>query len=401
MFGGIRVIRCMKTTFRTSSNTMNRLFVCNRVSGEIWNRCLELAKETHMNTGKWITKSELQKGTKGIFPIHSQSVQAVCHKYLFACDAAREARKAGHKNKYPYKQKKHFNTKWANNGFKVFGNGKIQLSMGELEGKRQPPLVVWIKEVPKGQIKEIELIFDRQLMLSIAYEDGQSVKEHAFECRSAIDVGEVHTIVAVAENGENVLITGRKLRSIHRLRNKKLAELYRKISQCTKGSKKWKRYHRAKRYMLSKSDKQLQDALHKTTKQFVDWCLENEVKEVAFGDVDGVQRNTSPHKKNKVRRRTTNQKLSNWSFGKVYAYLTYKLKVEGIKIGKYDESYTTQQCPCCTKKRKVSSRIYKCSCGYMNHRDIHGASNFFAKTFYGEIRELDFSLKHPKYLRIA
>ena len=91
---------------------------------------LELAKETHLKTGKWITKSELQKGTKGIFPIHSQSVQAVCHKYLFARDAALEARKAGYKNKYPYKQKKHFNTKWANNGFKVFENGKIAIIDG-------------------------------------------------------------------------------------------------------------------------------------------------------------------------------------------------------------------------------------------------------------------------------
>ncbi|MCG7337660.1 transposase, partial [Sporosarcina sp. ACRSM] len=279
-------------------------------------------------------------------------------------------RKAGHPNKYPYKRKNHFNTKWANNGFKVFENGKIQLSMGKVEGKLQAPLILWIKELPKGKIKEIELIFDRQLMLSMAYEDGQKVKENTFANRSAIDVGEIHTIAAVVENGENIIITGRKIRSIHRLRNKKLAELQRKMSKCIKGSKQWKRYNRAKRYVLSKSDKQLQDALHKTTKQFVDWCIENEVKEVAFGDVDGVQRNTSRRKKKKVRRRTTNQKLSNWAFGKVYAYLEYKLEAEDMKIDKHDESDTTQQCPCCPKKRKVSSRIYTCPCGYANHRDI-------------------------------
>ena len=109
-------------------------------------------------------------------------------------------------------------------------------------------------------------------MLSIAYEDGKKVKENNFVNRSAIDVGEVHTIAAVAENGENVIITGRKVRSIHRLRNKKLAELQRKMSHCKKGSKQWRKYNRAKRYVLSKSEKQLQDAFHKTTKQFVDWC---------------------------------------------------------------------------------------------------------------------------------
>ncbi|RST57264.1 transposase, partial [Siminovitchia terrae] len=113
------MLRCMKTLFRASKETIDRLFECNRVSGEVWNFCLALAKETHLKTGKWITKSELQKRSKGIFPIHSQSVQAVCHKYLFARDAALKARKAGHKTKYPYKKKTYFNTKWANNGFKV------------------------------------------------------------------------------------------------------------------------------------------------------------------------------------------------------------------------------------------------------------------------------------------
>lgn len=86
-------------------------------------------------------------------------------------------------------------------------SSKNELSMGIFEGKRQAPLVVWIKEVPVGQIKEIELIFDRQFMLSIAYENGQKVTEHDFENRAAIDVGEVHTIAAVAENGENIILT--------------------------------------------------------------------------------------------------------------------------------------------------------------------------------------------------
>ena len=120
------------------------------------------------------------------------------------------------------------------------------------------------------------------------------------------------------------------------------------------------------------------------------------MKEVAFGDVDGVQRNTSRRKKKRfaAERRTKNYRIG--LLVKSTHYLTYKLEAEGIQIEKHDESYTTQQCPCCAKRRKVSSRIYKCSCGIQNHRDIHGASNFFAKTFYGEIRELDFSLNNTQ-----
>ncbi|RST56961.1 transposase, partial [Siminovitchia terrae] len=71
--------------------------------------------------------------------------------------------------------------------------------MGIFEGKRQKPLNIWVKELPKGKMKEIELIFDRQLMLSIAYEDGREVTENQFVNRAAIDVGEIHTITAVAE----------------------------------------------------------------------------------------------------------------------------------------------------------------------------------------------------------
>jgi hypothetical protein len=34
--------------------------------------------------GRWITKSELQKQTKGKFLLHSQSIQAACYECIFA-----------------------------------------------------------------------------------------------------------------------------------------------------------------------------------------------------------------------------------------------------------------------------------------------------------------------------
>ena len=66
------MIRCLKTTFYASYETIDRLFDCNRVSAEVWNHCLALAKEKHLKTGEWVTKSELQKATKELYLIHSQ-----------------------------------------------------------------------------------------------------------------------------------------------------------------------------------------------------------------------------------------------------------------------------------------------------------------------------------------
>ena len=96
----------------------------------------------------------------------------------------------------------------------------------------------------------------------------------------------------------------------------------------------------------------------------------------------------------------TNQKLSQWQFGLILAYLTYKLLAVGISLEKIDESYTSQQCPCCGRRKKTSTRNYSCKCGYREHRDIHGAKNILSKYKYGEIRD-PIPIQGTKYLRIA
>ena len=93
--GQQRVIRVCKTKFKTGKGALNRLFACNRISGEIWSDCLRIAGEHHKKTGKWIDKTELQKAVKRKYPLHSQSIQGVVHKYLQAREGARQARAKG------------------------------------------------------------------------------------------------------------------------------------------------------------------------------------------------------------------------------------------------------------------------------------------------------------------
>jgi putative transposase len=396
--GGGSVIRAQIVYFQASPRNKDRLFACNRESARAWNECLQAAKDHYKTHGKWISQSELQKQTKGKFHLHSQSIQAVCHKYLFARDAAYQAIKQGMRTaRYPYKNKKHYNTKWAKDGFKIAEDGTLSLSMGNHHGKREKPIVIATNGLPAGQIKEIELCYDNGLYLSVSYEDGSESKPYEKKQTVGVDPGEIHTVSAFCENGESLIITGRKLRSIHRLRNKKLAEIQRLQAKCKKGSRQWKTYQKAKRYILGKSEKQLRDALHKTTKRFVDWCIQQSISDVHLGDVEGIQRHT--RKKKRVNRKQA-QRLSNWSFGKVKQYLTYKLKQQGIQLHRIDESYTSQTCPVCTKGNHVSSRNYRCICGYQEHRDIHGARNILSKALYGKIVHIDVDAS-VTYLRIA
>jgi putative transposase len=276
-------------------------------------------------------------------------------------------------------------------------NGKIELSLCLWKGKRQKPIVVYASNLPEGQIREIEFCYDQGPYLAISFEDGCSPETYIPQASVGVDLGEIHSIAAFREQGEALIVTGRKLRSIHRLRNKKLAELNHLQSKCKKGSHQWKKYQKAKRYVLSKSARQLQDALHKTTKQFVDWCVIQSVSDVVMGDPEGVQRHT--RKKKKASRRQA-QKVSNWSFGKIKAYLTYKLERLGIQLHLVEEAYTSQTCPVCKKRKKISSRNVVCPCGYQEHRDVHGARNILSKELYGEMRHLDVATKLT-YLRIA
>ncbi len=386
------MLRAVKTTFKATKNNIYKLFEANKVSAQIWNDTLQLSKEYVIkNNGKWISKVELQSLLKGKYPLHSQSIQSVAHKYLFAREATLKTKKKGLNNRYPYRKKKYFNTKWVQKGFKLYPNGKLELSMG----RSRTPIIVYINHMPSGIVKEVELIYDRGLKLCLTYDDGQTEEVNNYTNLAGVDLGEIHSIASYSESGNSIIITGRKAKSIKRLRNKKLAELQRKMSKCKKGSRKWKKYNKAKQYILSKSNAQLKDILHKTTKQFVDWCIENEVKQVVVGNVEGVQRKTKKKKK-----ATTNQKLSQWQFGLLYKYLEYKLKTKGIGITKISEEYTTQTCPVCGRRKKPSTRNYVCKCGYKEHRDIHGSKNILSKYKYGTIQYIG-ETKDIKYLRIA
>lgn len=402
--GGMILIRVHKTTFRSSKADLDRLYACNRISAQVWNDCLDITKTLFLEHGQWIGQTKLQNATKGKYAIHSQSVQAVCHNYLRARDNAHKAKQQGYSQiRYPYKSKKVYPTRWAAQGIAIRENGRIELSLGNHEGKRQKPIVVQVKKLPPGTVKEIELVYDRGLQLAIAYEDGSKPEATQGTQIAAVDPGEIHSIAAVTEDGQGLIVTGRKLRSIKRLRNKKIKELYRKMSACRKGSRQWKKYRKALTYVLSKSERQLTDALHKTTRAFVDWCLANNVKEVVVGDIEGVQRNHSAKKRNnrkRVRSRKHNQRMSGWQFGKQYKYMEYKLHKHGIVIAKQDERDTTRTCPVCTRKQKPSGRMYRCTCGYSQHRDIHGGCNILSMYKHGVIKQV-VEVNQIKYLRIA
>ena len=417
-------IKVLKTTFLASKEAVDQLFACNRISALIWNDVLQISKAFSLaNDGKWAGKSYLQEQTKNRYPLHSQSVQSVVHRYFFARNAAHAAILKGFQNKYPWRFKKHYNTRWVDKAFEFdFAKNTLILSLGTWNHKRQKPIRVELPQSTakklaniyanygKDAIAEIELCYDNGLCLAFTYNNGKKAEKQVdFTATVGVDLGEIHAISACATNGNSVIITGRKLRSINRFRNKTLASINKAQSKCTKGSRRWKKLQRKKRFVLSKSKHQVAYKTHEITKNFVDWCLANKVSKVYCGNPEGVQRNTSSRKKKnrtknkkKIRKRKVSQKLSNWNFGKVKDYLRYKLINVGIDFEEIGEAYTSQTCPVCGQRRKPSNRNYKCSCGYHAHRDVHGAHNILSLGMTGHFEKIcDFETRRPKYLRLT
>lgn len=377
---------------------------CNTYSAIIWNACVKADQESKKNQDRFTTQSELQFMMKKSVPIIlANSINFVIIRYITARQSAWQSIKAKHSNsnkvKLPYKEKKFYNTGWTYQNIKINKDeGYITLAKPLIQDdlgidRRQKPLKCFTKSLPDN-IAEIELVYRDGLKLAIKYKlenDNILIQSNN---ESAIDLGEIHAITAIDNQGNAIIITGRKLREIKQLRNKQFANIHRKQSKCVRGSNQYKKYAKALYRLKRETDKKILDSVHKITKLYVDYCVINNISKVYYGDLDNCTRNT---KQDGRGNKTVRQKLSQWCYGLLMLELENKLTRYGIKLEKVKEYYTSKKCPVCKSLNKPTGRNYICGCGYKMHRDVNGAINILNDNSQYNIS----SYTNLKYLRIA
>lgn len=245
--------------------------------------------------------------------------------------------------------------------------------------------------MPK-HVVEIELIYNHGLKLAIKYKEPKVNDDIVSDNVAAIDFGEIHSISSIDNNGNAIIITGRKLRDVKRFRDKEYGKLFSKRTHTTKGSIQYRKYSKAIQNLKYKSDNQILDCVHKISKLYLDYCIENGISKVYYGDLDSCTRNT----KGKMSK-TVNHKLNEWCYGLLKLQLNNKLSRYGIEMIKISEAYSSQTCPHCGHRHKPVNRNYECQCGYKQHRDIVGAMNIL------NFNEKDVHIERYKklsYLRI-
>ena len=382
---------------KCSKEDYQYLIQCSQWSANCWNEIVKADKETYKETGKFMTRSQIQSFVKNITPLHAAGNQHVFLKYFSARDAMFRSKSAGHKNsnkvELPYKEKKQFVVGWNIFCYVIdYKNHKLKLAKKVDEnGRPQKPIICSFKTMPK-HVVEIELVSRDKLYLTIKYKEPKTNMDIKTNNVAAIDLGEIHSISSIDNNGNAIIITGRKIRSLKRFQNKERGKLSSKRTHTTKGSKQYKKYTHAIYKLSQKTEKQILDCVHKISKLYLDYCIENGISKVYYGDLDSCTRNTKG-RTNKL----VGQKLNDWCYGLLTLQLENKLSRYGIELVKVSEAYSSQTCPHCGHRHKLTNRNYECQCGYTQHRDLVGAMNIL------NFNEKDIHIErynNLKYLRI-
>lgn len=365
---------------------------CQMEAARCWNEILDLARQYYEETrGKWIGKNDLQKALKGRFRLHSQTVQALTDKFAANRQTAATLRRQGNKAiRYPHRRKKYCTIPFKQTAIRYSPKGTLVLTLV----KGQQFDTGFVPDVP---VRTAEILWRKgRYVLSCTGEFPESEPKDS-GLRAGVDIGEIHPLAVCAENGACLVVSGREIRAIKQFRNKSLGKFQKRLLRCKKGSRRKQRLARAKRRLMTKTDAQVRDMVHQATRKAINFCLHKGVNELVIGDPQGVEKDTRQQKRLS---RKCAQKVAQMEYGRIKDYLAYKAKEAGIITCLVNERGTSQECPVCGAKNRARGRVYRCSCGFVGHRD--GKAGFLIlRKNCPDISTPEFAMHHvqcvPKY----
>ena len=334
-------------------------------AGELYSKTLVYFWRVVRKKGVWLGQNSMEK----IFPndsqgrLHAHSADAAVQLFFQNLKGWNKRRKTNPETNPPHKTRFFQTVIWKSIAIRI-KDKKIILS----NGKGNAPIIIdWKWELPKMvQLKWVR----GKYQLSAVYMD-ETKSSPIGDGVAGIDLGEIHPMVIHAGD-ECLIYNGRFLRSKRQYRNKVKAKLNSKIDTKKKGGKRRRKTIISKKKQLHKLDNQIRDIEHKLTTHLVSTAYSKGVQTLVIGDLRNFRVGLDKGKK-------INQKLHQWSFGRITKMITYKAKRLGMEIVLINEAYTSQECPCCGKMNKPKKRNYRCSCGFKCHRDELGSFNIRKK----------------------
>ena len=352
----------------------------NRASGERYSQVMLFHWRLYRRKRHWLSQNAAERwndranaGQATVLQAHS--IDAAQQAFYKACKTAKANREKG--AKYPHKRKRYRTTIWKQSAIRRQGD-ILLLS----RAKGLSPISIPLPEhlLPVLRFLEVRLVYERskrRYFWHLVVENGKQSRDPPRTNTIALDLGEVHP-AAMSDGQTSVVITCRTLRSQRQYSAKRLSELRARQAKCKRGSRLWKRIGRRISRFLYQQAKRTRDMEHKISREVVKVAVEQQAGTIVIDDVREAADRVALGKQ-------TNQKLSNWSHGKLRQYISYKAEAEGMKTELVDERYTSQTCPSCGCRHKPRGRTYACGrCGFRGHRDVVGAVNILSVKLHGQ-----------------
>ena len=239
----------------------------------------------------------------------------------------------------------------------------------------------------------------------VVYEIEDTKEKEDNERYLSIDLG-LHNLMTcyTSVKGETFII-GRKYLSLCHYYNKEIARVQSQWSKVQ--SKKGKKYVKSSKHisrLYRKKANVIEDYIHKITRYIVEYCKEKEINTVVIGDIKNIR-------KDKNFGKVTNQKLHALPYKKIYIKLKYKLEMEGIRLEKQKEEYTSQTSPLkkevnkanACKTNRTKRGLYEDE-GIKWNADCVGAYNIlrlYLKYKKKEIEMKPIEIKNPVVIKVA
>jgi len=255
--------RTVNIQWLPDSKTEWRTFTeARQEAARLWADLVELHFRIRRGLWQWPSKGRWQEWAKGRYPgLHSQSVQQLIADFCEAVEATRQLRKNGHDEaNYPFKQPRYKDVIYTNQGARL-KDGILTLPNGDSgrlhiripKGVRLPGRIMEVR-LKYGQVQMVCEVTDKVVP------PGPTI---------GVDLG-VNSLIAATDGKTAIVISGREAKATIQWRNKHLASIQTRQSQCTKHSRRYKRLQRRKYKMLGKAQRRINDIIHKATRKVAD-----------------------------------------------------------------------------------------------------------------------------------
>jgi len=220
--------------------------------------------------------------------------------------------------------------------------------------------------IPCGSVYKVEIVYEQEVK-NVGLDKNRVL---------GIDLGVANLATLVDNTGERhpIVIKGGKVKSENQWYNKQKAYLQTQLPE---------KCYRTKQIdqITLKRNNRVQDALHKTSRFIVEYCIENNIGTIVVGKNEGWKKEVNIGKKN-------NQKFVQIPHAKLIEKILYKAQLLSIDVLEQEESHTSK-CdalawePVEHHKKYLGTRKYRglfaSSTGKQIHADVNGGLNILRK----------------------